>query len=114
MRISDWSSDVCSSYLHHPSGEADHLQVRRQGDAGRAGGDRVPVHRDDRRPAGGLNPIHFVLAVIARSARSEARRAGKACCRTCRYRWSRDNEKKNIKLRKKQRLLEKIKKDVKN
>src|SRR3546814_2648849 len=73
MRISDWSSDVCSSDLRgevqgarrtrraarppcqYSSGEAEYLQVRRPGDAGRQPCDRMPVHRDDRRPAGRLS-----------------------------------------------------------
>src|SRR3546814_3160844 len=58
MRISDWSSDVCSSDL----GDADDHRQHRQ------------------RPAAGT---HFVG-----DARSEERRVGKECVSTCRSRWS--------------------------
>src|SRR3546814_4923304 len=34
MRISDWSSDVCSSDLHQSGGDADHDQRRPQGGPG--------------------------------------------------------------------------------
>src|SRR3546814_1268497 len=78
MRISDWSSDVCSSDLIH-------RHLAGTGDLARAtGGDHV----------GGLDPemlghpaLDFVdrdLAVI----RSEERRVGKECVSTCRSRWS--------------------------
>src|SRR3546814_5302966 len=81
MRISDWSSDVCSSDLlldraadpahhllhdaqmvedRHQAGEEDDHRQRRDGEAGAA----------DLRP------------------RSEERRVGKECVSTCRSRWS--------------------------
>src|SRR3546814_8980448 len=98
MRISDWSSDVCSSDLlvrgvepgqwigrtaetlerrqhervHHQAG----LHV---GDAGAVGG--VAVHRE--RPAGRLAVREHRVAV-----RSEERRVGQECVSTCRSRWS--------------------------
>src|SRR3546814_2040920 len=83
MRISDWSSDVCSSDL-----------VQRYGIAGNGA-----AHE-------GARPQHDVIAVevaelrfcgakasvkdIHRStcARSEERRVGKECVSTCRSRWS--------------------------
>src|SRR3546814_10871301 len=65
MRISDWSSDVCSSdlqalLLHHPG---QHLA----GQQGRIG--RQPV------------------AQLVADGRSEERRVGKECVSTCRSRW---------------------------
>src|SRR3546814_2805172 len=60
MRISDWSSDVCSSDL---------------GDG--------PWHRRHRR---GKRGGHY--AGTGRSDRSEERRVGKECVSTCRSRWS--------------------------
>src|SRR3546814_10719001 len=60
MRISDWSSDVCSSDLARASGSDDRLFGFEQGR-------RLP---------------DFDLG------RSEERRVGKECVSTCRSRWS--------------------------
>src|SRR3546814_7082306 len=79
MRISDWSSDVCSSDLRARIGEgrgevvlceigADAVLAR---EMARADGDE---HR-----ARLLHPL---------GDRSEERRVGKECVRTCRSRWS--------------------------
>src|SRR3546814_9858107 len=65
MRISDWSSDVCSSDLSARS--ASNRRCRPPPGA-RGGPDR------DRRPR--------------RRRRSEERSVGKECVSTCRYRWS--------------------------
>src|SRR3546814_2726308 len=70
MRISDWSSDVCSSDLPQPGQRVIELAVeivRRRPQRG--GVDR------QHRPS---EPGH----------RSEERRVGKECVSTCRYRWS--------------------------
>src|SRR3546814_6597526 len=76
MRISDWSSDVCSSDLLL-RGERD-ARVRAAHPVGPAarGGDGHP-HRGHRRDRPG--PRH---------RRSEERRVGKECVSTCRSRWS--------------------------
>src|SRR3546814_9529803 len=66
MRISDWSSDVCSSDLA-VQGAARAL-ARRQ--------DRAAVDR------------HRSRCARRRSRRSEERRVGKECVSTCRSRWS--------------------------
>src|SRR3546814_5363076 len=72
MRISDWSSDVCSSDLF---------------EAAACG---VPVVSDwwD-----GLDDFFTPDAeiLIARNSRSEERRVGKECVSTCRSRWSPDH-----------------------
>src|SRR3546814_2569900 len=67
MRISDWSSDVCSS----------DLPARRAPLA-----DRTCADRRSRR--------HTALQAIGRHRldRSEERRVGKECVSTCRSRWS--------------------------
>src|SRR3546814_2052793 len=91
LRISDWSSDVCSS------------------DLGRPGGFRAPPGAADRtlgarRLAGGEAPDRRVAGPGARPAlaggqrprrdagggarRSEERRVGTECVSTCRSRWS--------------------------
>src|SRR3546814_1182394 len=61
MRISDWSSDVCSSDLHRPT---------------------TPMHIARPLPSGVLRE-HGVTRY-----RSEERRVGKECVSTCRSRWS--------------------------
>src|SRR3546814_12373335 len=93
MRISDWSSDVCSSDLRgrpaarppavHPS-RADapdspaHPGVHGQGPAPVA---HLPANPQEERP--------MTLS------RSEERRVGKECVSTCRSRWSPYTSKKN-------------------
>src|SRR3546814_7700668 len=64
MRISDWSSDVCSSDLHALLDPW--------------GANRNAHHRYE--PAS--------VDVTSRLARSEERRVGKECVSTCRSRWS--------------------------
>src|SRR3546814_5984514 len=68
MRISDWSSDVCSSDLHVA------VEVRRQ---------RQP---DIISAFGCSNPCFGQVA--RHRSRSEERRVGKECVSTCRSRWS--------------------------
>src|SRR3546814_9560674 len=69
MRISDWSSDVCSSDLLQRGGEAVlHIALEEVG--------------EERR--------HQAPAILGDQAllRSEERRVGKECVSTCRSRWS--------------------------
>src|SRR3546814_9147862 len=87
MRISDWSSDVCSSDLQgraqivaHDVGEALDLLVG-LAQIGRPLGDpplQLLVHARQRR-VGGKQLLRL---------RSEERRVGKECVSTCRSRWS--------------------------
>src|SRR3546814_19630493 len=63
LRISDWSSDVCSSDLP---------EHRRRGSWQRSGGAQRP----------------FVERDVEARERSEERRVGHECVRTCRSRWS--------------------------
>src|SRR3546814_20160066 len=90
MRISDWSSDVCSSDLRR--------DFRRDGAVG-LGADveqQIAVLADDIDQIGdqrGCRPIGIVLGIAPamhahRGIRSEARRVGKECVSTCSYRWS--------------------------
>src|SRR3546814_6563617 len=84
MRISDWSSDVCSSDLARIEDIVEHGRARRE-----RGDQAVAAAR-----------IALVLRIIARNAdqhrraiaaefdRSEERRVGKECVSTCRSRWS--------------------------
>src|SRR3546814_13206397 len=90
MRISDWSSDVCSSDL---------ARARRR---------RLPPPRDDDRRRRGRSLRQNRQAARARLSRrpggrarregrrrSEERRVGKECVSTCRSRWSPYHYKKN-------------------
>src|SRR3546814_7356838 len=81
MRISDWSSDVCSSdlflcilrlglILARLVRNIAAVVARRDGLAGRA--DRAVIHLD----------------AVGPHIRSEERRVGKECVSTCRSRWS--------------------------
>src|SRR3546814_3448447 len=83
MRISDWSSDVCSSDLgagaigahalppaHGQQQEADQAGREAEGDPG-----------EERDEQGQINPFPC-------RNRSEERRVGKECVSTCRSRWS--------------------------
>src|SRR3546814_11366232 len=86
MRISDWSSDVCSSDLCC-AGAVRHGHVQRQrqldvGDAQRDLGARQQTQQY--RPA--AQPRRA-------QQRSEERRVGKECVSTCRSRWSPNHKK---------------------
>src|SRR3546814_20713517 len=103
MRISDWSSDVCSSDLSigviddldmsfvngHPVGNSfGWSEERHYGVPAallRAGRNEILVVASNSWGAGGF--------------RSEERRVGKECVSTCRSRWSPYHEKKNKKQR---------------
>src|SRR3546814_14085890 len=102
MRISDWSSDVCSSDL---------TPVDKNGRTQRA--NLAPVTRDDTLQKGHIggqimasggklaNAVrgshqHHVAAIDERTGidRSEERRVGKECVSTCRSWWAPDRDKK--------------------
>src|SRR3546814_13408048 len=95
MRISDWSSDVCSSDLL--AVEVDGVAVRRLPVvhaqlALEARADRTDLHRDQRFVgvlAGAFDRLAAGDAALEdRWQRSEERRVGKECVSTCRSRWS--------------------------
>src|SRR3546814_3887038 len=85
MRISDWSSDVCSSDL---IGRRESLQ-----DFAAGGGccpkaqshDEACSQRDH---DAGLQKEHHAGGTEQQCERSEERRVGKECVSTCRSRWS--------------------------
>src|SRR3546814_12925497 len=93
MRISDWSSDVCSSDLRSTARRR--IREARTAD-GHVAGDAA------RRPARAAVLAVHVDADADRSGvararhRSEERRVGKECVSTCRSRWSPYHYKKNI------------------
>src|SRR3546814_15275467 len=94
MRISDWSSDVCSSDL--PLADQ---PVHQCVDGAFRGGDRsreafigefVKFDRDRRgiaKPAIGEGRFQPGLDEIGVRLRSEESRVGKECVSACRYRW---------------------------
>src|SRR3546814_18477689 len=100
MRISDWSSDVCSSDLHiHPAIRekiADHgAAIIAEVQAAVAAHDIVvvgmginPFPRKARRLLTARGLAHHYLEY---GSRSEERRVGKECVSKCRSRWSPDH-----------------------
>src|SRR3546814_11904134 len=97
MRISDWSSDVCSSDLVEGNAilvAGDRATFERL--VGVAAGDAERTQVDEREVGIGaarddigaarLQPVRECLRVSDR--RSEERRVGKECVSTCRSRWS--------------------------
>src|SRR3546814_15190409 len=101
MRISDWSSDVCSSDLAVEAREhrdfrllaavenvdqlpgqdrpVDH-RLRDEARAQPGADKRLRTHAPERREVGGADAFD-------ECGRSEERRGGKESVRTCRYRW---------------------------
>src|SRR3546814_16800982 len=93
MRISDWSSDVCSSDLvwrRHQHGLA--LSKR----AGAPTGQHLCHLADleDRAGAKCAGPFYYRHG----AGRSEERRVGKECVSKCRSRWSPHHSKTNTKM----------------
>src|SRR3546814_1314354 len=87
MRISDWSSDVCSSDLsvavavmHHAPAHHHRALQHVVGQPGRA--QRLQTTLGQRQVD------RTAAAETAQSRRSEERRVGKECVSTCRSRWS--------------------------
>src|SRR3546814_17358982 len=100
MRISDWSSDVCSSDLAQrgppligAAPENAHHQHREE----RRGGKRER-RRHHEQNVGGLAGRHPGRGKRhgQQQYRSQERRVGKECGRTGRYRWSAYHEKKTV------------------
>src|SRR3546814_2559081 len=84
MRISDWSSDVCSSDLLAEAGV--HMVTDRQAMihvSGHPGRPELAAMYGWLRPKIVI-PVHGEM----RHMRSEERRVGKECVSTCRSRWS--------------------------
>src|SRR3546814_14749604 len=89
MRISDWSSDVCSSDLIH-------VELHLRDDAAEIGHEATEdasfvhpaQHRFGVARAGQHVEEQIVRARDPPDLRSEERRVGKECVSTCRSRWS--------------------------
>src|SRR3546814_16860880 len=118
MRISDWSSDVCSSDLDvqrlddapqfrqglgqgrwavfdlqhaHDACGLEVAELDRPGQTDQVG--PVFPNQIDFDPA----PGNLIELYVARLARSEERRVGKECVSKCRSRWSPEHKKKKVK-----------------
>src|SRR3546814_16313949 len=94
MRISDWSSDVCSSdlgmvpigaVLHNPPGS---IGGRQPANTTMRPHMVVVVAPEPQHRAGMAERHEQRLVEALVTQRSEERRVGKECCSTCRYRWS--------------------------
>src|SRR3546814_15695933 len=109
MRISDWSSDVCSSDLLEKVTQPFEI-VASLDDGAKSQemlslleditslSDKITLRTDGndiRRPSFALNRI---------GGRSEERRVGKECVSTCRPRWSPDQYKKKIETKRTRQL----------
>src|SRR3546814_11738334 len=85
MRISDWSSDVCSSDLGGAfTSNAGTVQP----------GDEVAVRTIASTAFSSTVTVTLTIGSTEGTYRSEERRVGKECVSTCRSRWSTYNEKK--------------------
>src|SRR3546814_2727458 len=93
MRISDWSSDVCSSDLRVSARSLDHAAARSPLEMAVERFARVTKEIVDVRRAGGKELPHELdnyRKARQELERSEERRVGKECVCTCRSRWSTD------------------------
>src|SRR3546814_8225610 len=81
MRISDWSSDVCSSDL----GDGDRIGAI-DGKGRIVWGDQLLAILAE--PVLKKEPGATIIGDVKASQRSEERRVGKECVSTCRSRWS--------------------------
>src|SRR3546814_3488940 len=82
MRISDWSSDVCSSDLPRLVDTSQYIQRLRARDF-----DMMIIPTAQSLSPGNEQREYWGSAA-ADEARSEERRVGKECVSTCRSRWS--------------------------
>src|SRR3546814_9436829 len=90
MRISDWSSDVCSSDLGRDGAAELIAAVAAQGAeqvAGKALGMQPQQHRHVRRRLADHDG-KVLHAAVVRAERSEESRVGKEWVSTCRSRWA--------------------------
>src|SRR3546814_9702454 len=87
MRISDWSSDVCSSRSADAAIGLAHRDGFDTADAQARGGGQVeqPVEHQD---VAAVDAHVTGATAAAGNLRSEERRVGKECVSTCRSRWS--------------------------
>src|SRR3546814_16362935 len=95
MRISDWSSDVCSSDLMAGmDGPAQRGRTRMRGELMQEIADARDIFGDGAidffgfGEDAGMTELEQPVGEAQRTLRSEERRVGKECVSTCRSRWS--------------------------
>src|SRR3546814_21107597 len=102
MRISDWSSDVCSSDLLRCMGSTTYQEFRGIFEKDRALArrfqkidvgepsveDAVKIHEGLRARFADHHQVQYTRGALRTAVRSEERRVGKECVSTCRSRWS--------------------------
>src|SRR3546814_8312045 len=81
MRISDWSSDVCSSDLFHPAPVSRSANLKTCSSLSSNPLCKRPTAHDEGGP-------RAAVKTHTSTGRSEERRVGKECVSTCRSRWS--------------------------
>src|SRR3546814_13150446 len=91
MRISDWSSDVCSSDLvgigagDHAATQLQHLLDGVDRNVARARDDHLLAV--EIQPARAQHPLHEIDGAVAGCLRPAERRVAKECVTTCTSRW---------------------------
>src|SRR3546814_11948138 len=90
MRISDWSSDVCSSDLPDQDLEENQKVAVSSSETGQSAIDAI----DPNPVIGQESDVNDQAESAPLSDRSEERRVGKECVSTCRSRWSPSHYKK--------------------
>src|SRR3546814_12077050 len=94
MRISDWSSDVCSSdlcdkFLSLRISEEDYERLRKAARKAKVRSISAYVRELIRAAVGGTSILDVILdAELREINRSDERRVGKECVSTCRSWWS--------------------------
>src|SRR3546814_14425057 len=98
MRISDWSSDVCSSDLEDiPAGDGEQADRGKLPAIAARDAERHALPDGNAEQADGTaaeadgaegKHRHFAECDLHDRPRSEERRVGKECVRTCRSRWA--------------------------
>src|SRR3546814_20067646 len=91
MRISDWSSDVCSSDLATD-------QVRHRRSVAVSSGWTTVCQSAGMSGSAAASTAWRAMPSNSWMARSEERRVGKECVRTCRSRWSTYHQQKQSKI----------------
>src|SRR3546814_15398068 len=96
MRISDWSSDVCSSDLSAAASAAGHEMVDAPVSGGTVGAENATLTFMCGGSDAAFARAEPVLKVMGKTIvhRSEERRVGNECVSTCRSRWSPYHSKK--------------------
>src|SRR3546814_14404774 len=104
MRISDWSSDVCSSDLMGAGLKVSEVASLTVNCINLKDGPWINIRYPDSQFSHRTRPVQWAvqllkdwLAIRAAAGISEERRVGKECVSTCRSRWSQDHEKQKRK-----------------